>query len=312
MRAALVALALSACGSPSSGPDGGGPDLALAPDLAGAPVLWLKVIPPTSDDLFAVAADAGGALYAVGARGTILLSTDGGKSWAAQSSGTVRDLFALWPRSPGEVVVVGGGGTILRTVNHGASWLGEPSNTPADLHAIAGVAGGEAWAVGQAGTIVHTKGDGTWLPETSPTTSDLLGAWVAADGAHALGRAGTLIARANGAWSTAPSPTALDLYASDGSFASGASGLLLERSGPSWNTDATGTSSTLTALSPGGINKCQLEIAVGLNGTALHRCGTAFQLDATGTDQNLYGVTSTGADAFAVGAAGTLLHRSTW
>jgi photosystem II stability/assembly factor-like uncharacterized protein len=57
-----------------------------------------------------------GTAYAVGDKGVVLVSTDKGKTWARQWSGTARDLWAIHGSSKtGEAFAVGLKGTILRT-----------------------------------------------------------------------------------------------------------------------------------------------------------------------------------------------------
>ena len=60
--------------------------------------------------------------WAVGIKGTIIHSTDGGKTWSAQSSGTEKNLVSVTFPDLRNGWVVGEFGTILHTEDGGASW----------------------------------------------------------------------------------------------------------------------------------------------------------------------------------------------
>jgi hypothetical protein len=76
----------------------------------------------TTNDLNTVACLSPSTCVAVGDRGTILRSTDGGSTWRRQPSGTTNDLDDVACLSPSTCVVVGDRGTILRTTNGGTTW----------------------------------------------------------------------------------------------------------------------------------------------------------------------------------------------
>ena len=59
---------------------------------------WFRQNSPTTNNLNALAILDANTLVAVGARGTILRTTDGGATWKPQASGTASDLLQL--RSP--------------------------------------------------------------------------------------------------------------------------------------------------------------------------------------------------------------------
>ena len=46
-------------------------------------------------------------VFAVGANGTILHSTNDGASWHAQTSGTTQTLYGVWGSGPNDVFAVG-------------------------------------------------------------------------------------------------------------------------------------------------------------------------------------------------------------
>jgi len=57
--------------------------------------------------------------YAVGNRGTIIKTTDGGKSWKFQSSGTIQNLNKIFFTDAQTGHIVGDSGVILKTINGG-------------------------------------------------------------------------------------------------------------------------------------------------------------------------------------------------
>lgn len=105
--AAVLAVVLAACGSVAM----------AAPDKASPPVA-IKAGKTTLLD-FAV---AGNALVAVGERGVVMRSEDGGRTWKGFNTASSRSLTAVAFTDDKVGVVVGHGGTILRTENAGLSW----------------------------------------------------------------------------------------------------------------------------------------------------------------------------------------------
>jgi photosystem II stability/assembly factor-like uncharacterized protein len=57
-----------------------------------------------------------------GSGGTILRTTNGGRTWRRQPSGTPNDLDGVACARPSTCVAVGGGGTILRSTDGGRTW----------------------------------------------------------------------------------------------------------------------------------------------------------------------------------------------
>ena len=76
----------------------------------------------TSVGLNTVACLSSSTCVAVGDRGTILRTMNGGSTWRRQTFGTTIDLDGVACLSPSTCVVVGDRGTILRTTNGGTTW----------------------------------------------------------------------------------------------------------------------------------------------------------------------------------------------
>lgn len=66
--------------------------------------------------------NSGEALYAVGDRGEILVSRDGGRSWTQQATPTRSMLTAIWFATPQLGWAVGHDAVIMRTENGGETW----------------------------------------------------------------------------------------------------------------------------------------------------------------------------------------------
>ena len=96
--------------------------------------------------------------WAVGARGTILATEDGGRSWRAQNSGTESDLFDVKFFDAREGWAVGGEGLAIHTSDGGATWRAEATGTPHALERLFFAGARRGWAVGFGGTIISFKG----------------------------------------------------------------------------------------------------------------------------------------------------------
>jgi photosystem II stability/assembly factor-like uncharacterized protein len=120
------------------------------------------------DRFYGVAMTAPDSLWAVGNDGKIVLSSDGGKQWAAQSSGTTTHLQAIAAWNANQAVVVGNRGTLLHTGDGGKTWRkGEApaAQLPPKLIKVRAAGAGVAWAVGEMGTVLVTADFGkTWKP----------------------------------------------------------------------------------------------------------------------------------------------------
>jgi photosystem II stability/assembly factor-like uncharacterized protein len=156
--------------------------------------------------------------WAVGTDGAILATTDGGKTWAAQTSGTANALNALSFHADGlRGWAVGASGAILATTDGGKSWTVQPSGTTSTLFALSfHINGLRGWAVGDGGAIIATTDGGkTWSAQTNATANSLRGVSFHADGmlGWAVGGSGTILATTDGGktWVGQTSGTAADL-----------------------------------------------------------------------------------------------------
>ena len=115
-------------------------------------------------------------VWLVGARATIVQTSDGGITW---QRGIVRD--GAETRFTAASFVgnilgwsVGTSGRIFATTDGGHTWLEQKSQVDADLMDVKFIDGAEGWAVGSQGVLVHTTNGGArWSPESSGTTHSL-------------------------------------------------------------------------------------------------------------------------------------------
>ena len=115
-------------------------------------------------DLRGVACPRPSICVAVGEGGTIVRSTDGGRTWRRQPSGTPDDfLYGVACPSPSTCVAVGGGGTILRSTDGGRTWRSQTSGTTNFLFGVTCASPSTCFAVGPRGTILRSADGGrTW------------------------------------------------------------------------------------------------------------------------------------------------------
>ena len=105
--------------------------------------------------------------WAVGIKGTIIHSTDGGKTWSAQSSGTEKNLVSVTFPDLRNGWVVGEYGTILHTGDGGASWQPQTEGMDKEFNGVCFIDDRRGWVVGEYGTILHTEdGGASWEAQT--------------------------------------------------------------------------------------------------------------------------------------------------
>ena len=199
-------------------------------------------------------------VWAVGSRGLIVHSEDGGKSWNRQTSGYEGRLRGITFHADGQQGwAAGDGGTILKTVDGGKSWGRQTSGTQAWLRSITFQADGQqGWATGQGGTILKTVNGGkSWQPQTSGTERVLLIITFQADGQQgwAAGDGGTILKTVDGgkSWDRQTSGTQVWLtsitFHADGQqgWTVGSDGTILKTvdGGKSWQPQTSGANNAV-------------------------------------------------------------------
>ncbi len=138
--------------------------LADVPPPDDVPPRWTWTSPrPQGNQFTGLALPDGVYGWAVGAYGTIRRTSDGGRTWRRQSSGTTRPLYGVAAPSARTAWAVGEDGLIVRTTDGGRTWRGQDSRTAKTFFAATSLSGSTAWAVGERG-VVRTTTDGgrTW------------------------------------------------------------------------------------------------------------------------------------------------------
>jgi photosystem II stability/assembly factor-like uncharacterized protein len=95
--------------------------------------------------------------WAVGAGGAVLATADGGRTWAAQESGTDSDLFDVKFFDAREGWAVGADGAAIHTTDGGQTWRAEQTGTTHALERLFFEGRARGWAVGFGGTIIAFK-----------------------------------------------------------------------------------------------------------------------------------------------------------
>ena len=138
--------------------------------------------------------------WAVGDAGTLLSTSDGGKTWVQQASHTDNDLFDVRFVDEKTGWVVGEHGIVLKTTNAGHTWKPQHSHTANTLFAISFLDKKTGLVVGDSGTIIKTTNAGkSWSPKISLTANGLYGVSFAdKDHAWAVGDESTILASIDG------------------------------------------------------------------------------------------------------------------
>jgi len=124
-------------------------------------------------DLYSIAfAPDGKSGWIAGELGLMMATTDGGKSWIVQHTGTTNRLLALSVISQTQVVAVGDHGAILWTDNAGQTWHVLSLNN-LTYYGVAFSDPANGWVVGEFQTILHSADGGkTWQVQRGGQVAD--------------------------------------------------------------------------------------------------------------------------------------------
>lgn len=112
--------------------------------------------------------------WSVGAKGLVLHTVDGGRSWQTQEARSEANLESVAFADAKTGYIAGQMGTILYTADGGNTWERQDGGTAATLTEIVALSSDEAWAVGQKGTMIHTNDAGrNWYAEVIGTQADI-------------------------------------------------------------------------------------------------------------------------------------------
>lgn len=161
--------------------------------------VWQNPLPQgnTLQDVAFINASTG---FAVGSRGTIIRTTDGGSSWDILESGTIHDLWGVSFVDASTGTVVGNFGVILRTTDGGDSWTVQREEPSGVLFSVSFTDADTGSAVGADGLIVRTTDGGVnWVEQTSGTTHWLHDVFFTdTDNGTAVGEGGTILRTTDG------------------------------------------------------------------------------------------------------------------
>jgi hypothetical protein len=304
---------------------------ACAPDVSDCrkPV-WSQMSSGTTANLWSVWASGPADVFAVGDNGTIVHYD--GAAWLPQASGTTEKLETVWGTGPADMFAVGGGSTILHW--NGSAWSAMASGGTVGFHDVKGSSSSDVYVAGDGGTIIHWDGS-AWSDNSPGFTSlaysalwvDPSGGYVVATGAEwgANNTSSDFVAWDGSTWTELPpfpdnpahplcgkmaGDNADDLYVTDCAFYPTK---LQHWDGVNFTDRAPVSNASLFGIWMNGSNDGYV---VGAGGTFQAPISAVFHWDGfgwtpmyTGTTSTLLGVFGIGADLYAVGGSGTILHR---
>jgi photosystem II stability/assembly factor-like uncharacterized protein len=112
--------------------------------------------------------------YAAGVIGTVIKTTDGGKSWNSLASNTLEDLSEIFFLNKYDGYAVGRSGTIIKTIDGGNIWTAVSSNTNNYLHDITFAGRSIGYCAGLNGTVLKSNDKGkSWSKLITGTSAPL-------------------------------------------------------------------------------------------------------------------------------------------
>ncbi len=112
--------------------------------------------------------------WAVGGKGTVLKTENGGSRWENQRDLSNKHLWGVYFVDPAHGWIVGEEGEILHTQDGGNRWVQQRSNAEQPLFAVHFVNVTHGWIVGTNGLILHTTDGGiTWVRQRTPVNQTL-------------------------------------------------------------------------------------------------------------------------------------------
>lgn len=137
---------------------------------------WTLVNPwPQASDLNDSASLGPLTAVAVGDKGTIMRTTDGGASWDVSRGPTDADLWASCFPDSEHGWAVGEQGTILTTVDGGRSWNAQESGVDWPLERVTFVDAEHGWTGGSGSHLLRTTdGGATWRQSAMPSAFEVL------------------------------------------------------------------------------------------------------------------------------------------
>lgn len=111
--------------------------------------------------------------WLVGKAGTIVSTSDGGKTWSLQKSGQKLHLYDVSFCDARNGWTVGENGLIIHTMDGGKTWEQQQSGITGNLRGVQCIDASIAWAAGHQGSLLKTVDSGkTWVQQN--TVQDML------------------------------------------------------------------------------------------------------------------------------------------
>ena len=112
--------------------------------------------------------------WAVGGRGTVIRTENGGSRWENQLDLSDKHLWGVYFVDPEHGWIVGEEGEVLHTQDGGKRWVRQKSTVEQPLFAVHFVNLTQGWIVGTNGLILHTADSGiTWTRQKTPVNQNL-------------------------------------------------------------------------------------------------------------------------------------------
>lgn len=248
--------------------------------------------------------------WAVGKYGEIRATSNGGRTWVSQPSGTGEELESVCFVDLNHGWAVGVGGTIIATSDGGATWTPQTSGTTEDITGVNFTDTTHGWAVANTTVLKTTNGGATWSPATAP--GGYFNGVDFADATHGgvFGGPGLATTADGGAsWEGHAAPSSLlagSFVDATHGWAVGTLGTIVATSnGSSWAPQSSGTSAQLNSVSFADVEHGW---AVGNGGVILDTTdGSLWWGQSSGTSNDLWGVSAPSSSyAYAVGTFGTV------
>lgn len=153
-----------------------------------------------SEPLLGIWANAGGAVYTVGAFGTTYLSKNHGKTWWKRDTGLGDShLYAVAGGNGSRMLIAGEQGAVARSEDAGVTWVKLPKFYKGSLFGLVGLSADEWIAYGMRGSVYVTRDFGnTWQEKKTGTVASLFGGTVTSKGHIVLvGQGGTILVSAD-------------------------------------------------------------------------------------------------------------------
>jgi len=268
---------------------------------------WCTEAAPVAVLLHSVWAVSEDDVFAVGDGGAILRRTN--NAWTAMASGTSSNLRGVWAASSSDVWASGVTGTILHF--DGTAWSQVAVATTANLDAVWGSSSSDVWFAGS-GTVLHWTGAGF-------TSSGFAGALLSVSGTGpsdvwATGENASMHHWNGAAWATSTPVSGTNTYFAVFALATGDVWVTdfmpgketAHWNGAKWTTARTGSGifNGMSAVAPNDV--------WGAGGNRVgHWNGTAWTTEQPfGTSVALWSVAAVPGNAWIVGSAGLIAHRS--